>query len=212
MLHRLFLYVQVTIDYIAQMIPCMVLVAVLFFLLKSHRMDRLAGKGFATSPCHEGGLLLFLIFCGGLAALTLFPAQFWSEIYRGELPQWLNLTSKGFYLHITVLQELTASPWRFFMFLGNMVMFLPFGVFPPLLWNRLRWYHSLLFTCAISTTIEVVQLFIGRSSDINDIIINTCGGLVGFWIYLILATIAPHFSRKFKCTEVERIHENTTED
>lgn len=212
MLHRLFLYVQVIIEYIAQMIPCMLLVAVIFFLMKSCRMERLEGKGLTTSFWHEGGLLLFFVFCGGLAALTVFPAQFWSTIYQGELPQWLNISDKGFHLHITVLQELTASPWRFFMFLGNMVMFLPFGFFPPLLWNKFHWYHSILFTCAISTTIEVLQLLIGRSSDINDIIINTSGGLVGFWIYLVLATIAPHFTRKFKCVEVRPLYGNTTED
>lgn len=38
----------------------------------------------------------------------------------------------------------------------------------------------------ISTTVEIFQYFIGRSSDIDDIILNTVGVCIGFLIYKCL--------------------------
>ncbi len=71
--------------------------------------------------------------------------------------------------------------------LGNVVVFSPIGLFLPLLWERRwRWWKMLLLGGAVSLSIEVTQLFVGRSFDVDDIILNALGVLLGYWLYLIV--------------------------
>ena len=78
--------------------------------------------------------------------------------------------------------------------LGNFVMLLPLGIYLPLLYTRLRKAYSfftVLLTCfLVSVGIELLQLATSyRSTDIDDVILNTLGGGVGFIIYLLIKTI-----------------------
>ena len=78
--------------------------------------------------------------------------------------------------------------------LGNFVMLLPLGIYLPLLYTRLRKAYSffavLLICFLVSVCIELLQLATSyRSTDIDDVILNTLGGSVGFIIYLLIKTI-----------------------
>ena len=66
-------YWAVSWDYVAQMLPCMLLAALVFFLLRPWRKKRLARQGMASGGLREAALLFFVMFCAGLAALTVFP-------------------------------------------------------------------------------------------------------------------------------------------
>lgn len=78
---------------------------------------------------------------------------------------------------------------------GNVVMFIPLGALPPVLWKRFRalWKMTLLgfFT---SCAIECIQLFIDRSVDIDDVLLNTLGVMLGY----ILIRLIFHFSPRAK--------------
>lgn len=64
----------------------------------------------------------------------------------------------------------------------NVVLFFPMGLLLPLFWIRFqRLWITLLFGFQISFLIEVLQIFTYRASDINDLITNTFGTLLG-WI------------------------------
>lgn len=54
-----------------------------------------------------------------------------------------------------------------------------------------------------SVFIEFVQFFIGRSSDVDDVILNTAGTLVGFWIFWLINALLPQLTIKFQCTTKE---------
>ena len=41
----------------------------------------------------------------------------------------------------------------------------------------------------VSVTIEVTQLVIGRVFDVDDILLNVCGGLLGYFVYRFLNNI-----------------------
>ncbi len=74
--------------------------------------------------------------------------------------------------------------------LGNVFVFSPIGIFIPLLWKRLRSFAKIAliglgFTCFI----ETFQYFIGRSTDIDDIILNTVGVLIGYIAYVGLRKV-----------------------
>jgi glycopeptide antibiotics resistance protein len=67
-------------------------------------------------------------------------------------------------------------------FVGNIVAFLPMGALPPLIFrSRTRLWHVLLFSLALSLTIEVSQYASGRRvPDVDDLILNTLGGAIGY--------------------------------
>lgn len=71
-------------------------------------------------------------------------------------------------------------------YLLNIVLFLPLGILAPLLRGKQR---TLLFAAgagaAFSLLIEVSQLLNNRSTDIDDLILNTTGAILGFALYRV---------------------------
>ncbi len=70
--------------------------------------------------------------------------------------------------------------------LGNMLMFLPYGFFASYLLHNKKFSVSFVLTLIASVSIEVVQMMIGRVFDVDDIILNLCGGCLGFLIYYLV--------------------------
>lgn len=78
---------------------------------------------------------------------------------------------------------------------GNIVMFIPWGFGLPFLWKkRQSVFSAVVFSALLPLCIETIQLFIGRSVDVDDLILNFAGGMLGFSIYL--------FSRKYINTDI----------
>ena len=200
-------YVELAWDYVQQMLPCALAAGIVFFCVLPLRRRRLAARGLSSPVLREAGLLLFVLFAAGLAGLTVFPANFWPSlpVLLRSGPNWQTLRpGAGFYWNITLLDELLdGDAWRMFLMLGNLAMFAPFGFFSALLWRRPRWWKSVLAAFGASVLVEVVQLFVGRSSDINDIILNTLGGAAGYAVFLLLRRLAPRFAARFQCTRME---------
>lgn len=82
--------------------------------------------------------------------------------------------------------------------IGNMVLFIPFGYFVNYYCKTKKISYSLILSIIISVTIEIIQLMLGRCFDIDDIILNVFGGLVGYLIYLISETIFSKKSERIK--------------
>lgn len=197
--------------YVVQMLPMCLLALVVFLIVRPARLGRLKAHGLVSGTLREITLCLFLLFCAGLAALTLFPANFWSgtgflQNPLSYYPTWEQTMAGLDYLSnmLTPFQEIRRaldhmSYWGLFMLLGNIIMFMPIGFFPALLWRKWRWWKSLLTGFCASTAIEFIQFFIGRSTDIDDVILNTAGALAGFWVFWLLRAIAPNVMEKFQC-------------
>ncbi|MBR2421790.1 MAG: VanZ family protein [Oscillospiraceae bacterium] len=63
----------------------------------------------------------------------------------------------------------------------NVVLFVPLGFFLPVLWRRFRRPGPCLaFGFSLSLSIELLQLLTFRATDVNDLITNTLGTLLGF--------------------------------
>ena len=74
--------------------------------------------------------------------------------------------------------------------LGNMLLLFPFGLLLPILWRKFNNIkNTLLYSFLFSLGIEVIQLLsyyvgnMGRSFDIDDIILNTFGAWIGYIVY-----------------------------
>ena len=70
---------------------------------------------------------------------------------------------------------------------GNVLAFMPFGFFMPILRLRLRkWYCMLGMTFLLSLMIEITQLLTRVGSfDVDDLILNTSGGILGYLLFYI---------------------------
>lgn len=76
---------------------------------------------------------------------------------------------------------------------GNTAMLIPSGIILPIVYPSLnRFWKVLAAGALISLCIEVLQLpFASRSSDVDDIILNTLGVAAGYGIYALVR----HFRR-----------------
>lgn len=68
----------------------------------------------------------------------------------------------------------------------NVMMTVPFGFLLPLTKKENAKILKIVFyTFVLSLSIEILQPFLSRSSDITDLITNVSGGIIGYIIYLI---------------------------
>lgn len=71
--------------------------------------------------------------------------------------------------------------------LGNILIFLPFGMLVPFLTKRFKKFWGVtLLTFELSLLVELVQLVTKVGScDVDDLLLNTVGGMLGFACYAI---------------------------
>jgi glycopeptide antibiotics resistance protein len=73
---------------------------------------------------------------------------------------------------------------------GNIVIFIPLGTYLALLKKDKRIVNNLLFIFIVSLLVEIIQGALGiGASDIDDMILNCLGGLIGILGYKLLLSI-----------------------
>lgn len=84
--------------------------------------------------------------------------------------------------------------------IGNVLAFTPFGFLLPLLSHKFRKYFYTAFLCLFfSFCVESLQLFLKVGIfDVDDILMNTVGGILGIMAFIILKSISGAFHRKKK--------------
>ena len=78
---------------------------------------------------------------------------------------------------------------------GNIVMFVPFGYFVSSYMKASKVSHILVVSVISSLIVELVQYKIGRSFDVDDILLNVAGAIVGFLLYIALCAIKNHLPK-----------------
>ena len=75
--------------------------------------------------------------------------------------------------------------------IGNVAMFIPSGIVLPIIYRRLDTFVKVLLAgSCISLCIEIIQLpFSVRATDIDDLILNTAGVIMGYGIYALIRYI-----------------------
>ena len=82
--------------------------------------------------------------------------------------------------------------------IGNVLLFVPYGFFTALYVDIKKGRSAFFLILLASFAIEFTQLGIGRVFDVDDIILNVLGGMVGFYIFRILDKISDHLPKVFK--------------
>ena len=81
---------------------------------------------------------------------------------------------------------------------GNILLFLPYGYFSSDYLKSKKITLPCFLTFIVSITIELVQLNIGRTFDIDDVILNTLGGVAGYFLYRLIEKIKNKLPKFFK--------------
>lgn len=67
--------------------------------------------------------------------------------------------------------------------IGNVLLFVPFGIFVTHYIKNKSFFPVGLLSFLVSCSIELAQSVIGRTADIDDVILNTLGGILGYYVY-----------------------------
>ena len=79
--------------------------------------------------------------------------------------------------------------------LGNILIFVPFGYFISRYVKPKKIFPIIVDALITSVTVETVQLKIGRSFDIDDIILNIAGAIIGYFVYIAFDAIYKHLPK-----------------
>ncbi len=81
--------------------------------------------------------------------------------------------------------------------IGNIVLFIPFGYFISNYIKPKKILPILIVSLISSATVEFVQLCIGRSFDVDDILLNAVGSIIGFLLYVALNAVKKYLPSVF---------------
>ena len=131
-----------------------------------------------------GGKVLFLLYVVFLIYF-LFLAEWYgrtgiSEEYRYNLELFREI--KRFIIY----REQLGAFAVFANLAGNILIFVPYGFFISVASRERGFFKTLFFSMGLSLCVEIIQLFTRVGSfDVDDILLNTIGGVLGYIIFLI---------------------------
>ncbi|MBM6616594.1 VanZ family protein [Bacillus suaedaesalsae] len=132
-------------------------------------------RKFSVKQCTL--LVTFAIYVAGVIHFTFFPIDVNIGMYANQTPWYKTIN----YIPILTIDVQT--------FLLNIIMFIPLGMFLPFLNQEnssVKRITTIGFYSCLS--IELLQCIIkitlgsGRSTDINDLLTNTLGAVIGYYL------------------------------
>lgn len=137
-------------------------------------------------------LLLLYICVVVVTRFTFFP---FSKV-DGQVQPLLFDASRIFPPRINLLPVVYLFDYPIFRealinFIGNTAMFIPLGIVWPSVFKKLDTHGKVIAAgVGYSLLIEIFQLpFFDRVSDIDDLLLNSLGFLMGYGIYLLVRTL-----------------------
>ena len=143
------------------------------------------------------GKILFVLYIGFIIYFLLFSDLYGRtgqmDTYRYNLELfkeikrfWNYRVQVGFFAMFTNL-------------FGNVVIFVPFGFFMPMASKYRSFFSTLFYSFGLSLCVETFQLLTKVGSfDVDDLLLNTHGGVVGYMIFVIGARIRRQHDHKKK--------------
>ena len=164
-----------------QMIPIALATFVIYLLYKRKTSPALSTPKLVLSA-------LFPAYLAALLGLTLFAAMISDAYYilfYHQLPwpvgeggyRWFTFV---YDFHLTFFQDFSAEN------LGNILLFLPFGILYPLFHRGSTCKRTLLAGILTSLLIENIQPLMDRSFDLNDVVLNGIGVAVSTCLFYAL--------------------------
>ncbi|MDQ7097012.1 VanZ family protein [Desulfosporosinus sp. PR] len=179
---------ELIICYIVNMLPYMMIAFPILLIVRVGIYLARKKQGSKLKLLHELGVAVFTLFMVGLASQTIIPL---GGLASGRIGISMNsfdrinlIPFQSFVIIGRIFSKGGYPDQQIIQLLGNIGMFSVIGFMLPALWKKFALAKRAVRMCfCISLAIEVVQLFTGRSTDIDDLILNTFGGLLGFLLY-----------------------------
>lgn len=151
--------------------------------------------------------IIFISYLISVCSITVFPSiefGIWNDTglpYLDIQFRRTELRSLNLVPFKTILSQLTGnipelgeadrSYVGLINLLGNFFLFLPVGFLLPLTREQNKRLSSvLMFSILFSCIIEVIQYSIGRSVDIDDVILHSIGTIIGYGLWAITRRFA----------------------
>lgn len=130
-----------------------------------------ARKNLASHIMWVSVFLLYIYFAFSVAGIgSIWDIGQYDTVIRTEEINLIPFQSEGMMTYIL-----------------NVIMFMPLGFLLPLIWKELRNPIKVTLTgLGFSFAIEFCQLFNRRNTDIDDLLMNTLGALVGYFMWKLL--------------------------
>jgi len=160
-----------------------------------------------------------ILILGSVVLISLRLTYLYNE--KKKLVLYRELIYLSFFIYIILLFELVTSTDyhaygnNFILFqeifrheitsqaflrnvIGNVVLFIPLGYYVSYFCKIKKIYLIFIISFIISLTIETIQYHIGRAFDVDDILLNVTGGLIGYVFYMASSKILKKYPNRFK--------------
>ena len=130
------------------------------------------------------GKVLFLLYVGFLIYF-LFVAEWYGRTEIAEDYRYNLELFKEIRRFITYREQLGTFT-VFANLFGNILIFVPYGFFISMASRSRGFFKTLFCSMGLSLCVEIIQLFTRVGSfDVDDILLNTIGGVLGYITFLI---------------------------
>lgn len=139
---------------------------------------------------HEINLLLFILSIYLILCITVFPTFLMvdQKVYVAYIKESSHNNIIPFHTIKGLFKLLKKGIYLNYVYsnlIGNLLLFLPFALFFKLTYNfKGRWI--LIISILFSLIIELIQIPLMRIADIDDIILNSLGALIGLGVASML--------------------------
>ncbi|MDE8036132.1 VanZ family protein [Erysipelothrix rhusiopathiae] len=151
-------------------------------------------------------ILLFIYFCGVFeVALLPIPMNDKQILANQALKFGLNYNTQPFFIDLFVSQYSSYMDYL----IPNIVMLVPFGFLMNYKFKKPSFSKIVILSMTFSLCIEMTQLmmqltlYTRRVADINDLLSNTFGGMLGWSLYMLCA---PAIEKIFALIPERRSH------
>ncbi|MEK3727269.1 MULTISPECIES: VanZ family protein [unclassified Lysinibacillus] len=174
------------------MLPVMIIIGVEFLLIAFYYFFYNKKEPSVRKRNHVKKLMLGALFIGYI----VFVCEL-TIIGRGS-SHFLQMNLQPFSGYIDAWKKYSLRDLQNCIF--NILMFVPLGVFLPLLFPKFKLFKW-LFLVVVSATlsIETYQTLTGAGIfELDDLINNSIGGIIGYQLYRLMASIVQHKKVKIK--------------
>ncbi len=153
----------------------------------------------------EGVFLCYLIFVH-IMVTWLYIDQYFTRFQFNISLHQINLIPFKTLGNVYAITELPRVYWK--QFIGNLLLLTPLGYFVLRLRIVKGAWEALIFVFLFTVGIECIQfiksIFIsgGRSTDIDDVLLNTLGGLLGIAAYYIIQKLRSFQKEKQQSVQI----------
>lgn len=199
-----FFDISTSVNYIVQVFPLALTVSTVYMLSRHNKARN--NKVELENIYVESAKLIFVFYFAALVGLKMTTPNFWSHlwgfIFHGRFDlSFQDFFSGAFSFRPTIIflltGRMTSGVWVKTLLIGNIIMFIPFGLLLPLIREQKTFRYVIKCCFLVSLIMEILQPILGRSFDIDDILCNVIGAIIGFCIFTVARNVSFAFSTKY---------------